>query len=188
MEFFYFIRNGSAPAKYPGGEMSMSEAAIAKKQELVEKAATEFKESVSAVVVDYRGLTVEEVTDLRKQLRDAGISMKVIKNTILSRAAKEAGIEGMDDVFKGPTAVAFSKEEAVAPAKIIADFAKEATALEIKGGIIEGKVSSVDEIQSIAKLPNREGLLSMLLSVLQAPVRNTALAVKAVAEQKDEVA
>src|SRR5699024_7359823 len=140
----------------------MSEAAIAKKQVLVEKAADSFKEAVSVVVVDYRGLTVEEVTELRKQLRDAGISMKVIKNTILSRAAKAAGIEGMDDVFKGPTAVAFSKEDVVAPAKIIADFAKNAEALEIKGGVIEGKVSSVDEIQAIAKLPNREGLLSML--------------------------
>lgn len=166
----------------------MSEAAIAKKQVLVEKAVDSFKEAVSVVVVDYRGLTVEEVTELRKQLRDAGISMKVIKNTILSRAAKAAGIEGMDDVFKGPTAVAFSKEDVVAPAKIIADFAKNAEALEIKGGVIEGKVSSVDEIQAIAKLPNREGLLSMLLSVLQAPVRNTALAVKAVADQKEEVA
>ncbi|MGQ4823982.1 50S ribosomal protein L10, partial [Enterococcus faecalis] len=111
--------------------------------------------------------------------------MKVIKNSILSRAAKKAGLEGMDEVFTGPTAVAFSNEDVVAPAKIMDEFAKEAKALEIKGGIIEGKVSSLEEITALAKLPNREGLLSMLLSVLQAPVRNVAYAVKAVAGKED---
>ena len=138
--------------------------------------------------MDYRGLTVEEVTNLRKQLRDAGIQMKVIKNSVLSRAAEAAGLEGMDDVFKGPTAIAFSNDDVVAPAKIIAEFAKEAAALEIKGGVIEGRVSSATEINALATLPDRDGLLSMLLSVLQAPVRNTALAIKAVAESKEEVA
>lgn len=166
----------------------MSEAAIAKKQELVDLATTKFKDAAAVVVVDYRGLTVEEVTELRKQLRDSGIEMRVIKNSILSRAANAAGLEGMDDVFKGPTAIAFSNEDVVAPAKIIANFAKEAEALEIKGGVISGKVSSVEEINTLATLPDHNGLLSMLLSVLQAPIRNTALAVKAVAEQKDEVA
>ena len=111
--------------------------------------------------------------------------MKVIKKSILSRAAKKAGLEGMDEVFTGPTAVAFSNEDVVAPAKIMDEFAKEAKALEIKGGIIEGKVSSLEEITALAKLPNREGLLSMLLSVLQAPVRNVAYAVKAVADKED---
>ena len=168
--------------------MLMSEAAIAKKQELVDLATTKFKDAAAVVVVDYRGLTVEEVTELRKQLRDSGIEMRVIKNSILSRAANAAGLEGMDDVFKGPTAIAFSNEDVVAPAKIIANFAKEAEALEIKGGVISGKVSSVEEIQTLATLPDHNGLLSMLLSVLQAPIRNTALAVKAVAEQKEEVA
>ncbi|MCI3028471.1 50S ribosomal protein L10 [Desemzia sp. C1] len=166
----------------------MSEAAIAKKQELVDLATTKFKDAAAVVVVDYRGLTVEEVTELRKQLRDSGIEMRVIKNSILSRAANAAGLEGMDDVFKGPTAIAFSNEDVVAPAKIIANFAKEAEALEIKGGVISGKVSSVEEINTLATLPDHNGLLSMLLSVLQAPIRNTALAVKAVAEQKEEVA
>ena len=99
--------------------------------------------------------------------------------------AKKAGLEGLDEVFTGPTAVAFSNEDVVAPAKIMDEFAKEAKALEIKGGIIEGKVSSLEEITALAKLPNREGLLSMLLSVLQAPVRNVAYAVKAVAEKED---
>ncbi len=138
--------------------------------------------------MDYRGLTVEEVTNLRKQLREAGVEMKVIKNSILSRAAKKVGLDGLDEVFTGPTAVAFSNDDVVAPAKIIDEFAKDAKALEIKGGVIEGKVSSVEQITALAKLPNREGLLSMLLSVLQAPVRNVAYAVKAVAEKNEEVA
>lgn len=166
----------------------MSEAAIAKKETLVQAAAEKFESAASVVIVDYRGLTVEEVTNLRKELRDAGVEMKVIKNSILSRAAKKVGLDGLDEVFTGPTAVAFSNDDVVAPAKIIDEFAKDAKALEIKGGVIEGKVSSVEQITALAKLPNREGLLSMLLSVLQAPVRNVAYAVKAVAEKNEEVA
>lgn len=166
----------------------MSEAAIAKKETLVQAAAENFESAASVVIVDYRGLTVEEVTNLRKQLRDAGVEMKVIKNSILSRAAKKVGLDGLDEVFTGPTAVAFSNDDVVAPAKIIDEFAKDAKVLEIKGGVIEGKVSSVEQITALAKLPNREGLLSMLLSVLKAPVRNMAYAVKAVAEKNEEVA
>ncbi|MDN6829032.1 MAG: 50S ribosomal protein L10, partial [Enterococcus sp.] len=129
-----------------------------------------------------------QVTELRKQLRDANVEMKVIKNSILVRAAEKAGLNGLEEVFSGPTAVAFSNEDVVAPAKIIDEFAKTAEKLEIKGGIIEGKVASIEEITALAKLPNRDGLLSMLLSVLQAPVRNVAYAVKAVAEKEEEVA
>jgi len=163
----------------------MSEAAIAKKAAIVEEVTEKFKTASSVVVVDYRGLTVDEVTRLRKQLRDANVEMKVIKNSILTRAAKAAGLEGLEEVFTGPTAVAFSNEDVVAPAKIIDESAQDAKALEIKGGIIEGKVSSVEEITALAKLPSREGLLSMLLSVLQAPVRNVAYAINAVAEKED---
>jgi len=166
----------------------MSEAAIAKKSAIVDEVSAKFSAAASVVVVDYRGLTVDEVTRLRKQLRDANVEMKVIKNSILSRTAEKAGLEGLGEVFTGPTAVAFSNEDVVAPAKIINDFAKDAKALEIKGGIIEGKVSSLEEITALAKLPNREGLLSMLLSVLQAPIRNVAYAVKAVAEKEEDAA
>ena len=166
----------------------MSEAAIAKKSAIVDEVSAKFSAAASVVVVDYRGLTVDEVTRLRKQLRDANVEMKVIKNSILSRAAEKAGLEGLGEVFTGPTAVAFSNEDVVAPAKIINDFAKDAKALEIKGGIIEGKVSSLEEITALAKLPNREGLLYMLLSVLQAPIRNVAYAVKAVAEKEEDAA
>lgn len=166
----------------------MSQAAIAKKQAIVEDVTVKFTDAASVVIVDYRGLTVDQVTELRKQLREAGVEMKVIKNSILSRAAEAANLPGLGDVFKGPTAVAFSNEDVIAPAKIINDFAEKAEALEIKGGIIEGKVSSKEEIEALATLPNREGMLSMLLSVLQAPVRNVAYAVKAVAEKEEDAA
>lgn len=166
----------------------MSEVAIAKKAAIVDEVTEKFSAAASAVIVDYRGLTVEQVTELRKQLRDANVEMKVIKNSILVRAAEKAGLNGLEEVFSGPTAVAFSNEDVVAPAKIIDEFAKTAEKLEIKGGIIEGKVASIEEITALAKLPNRDGLLSMLLSVLQAPVRNVAYAVKAVAEKNEEVA
>ena len=164
----------------------MSEASIAKKAELVDAVAEKMKAAVSIVVVDSRGLTVEQDTVLRRNLRESAVEFKVIKNSILRRAAEKAGLEGFDDIFTGPAAVAFSNEDVVAPAKIINDFANDAEALEIKGGAIEGAVASKEEILALATLPNREGLLSMLLSVLQAPVRNVAYAVKAVAESKED--
>ena len=150
--------------------------------------AEKMKAAASIVVVDSRGLTVEQDTVLRRNLRESGVEFKVIKNSILTRAAEKAGLDDMKDLFVGPSAVAFSNEDVVAPAKIINDFAKDAEALEIKGGAIEGSVSSKEEILALATLPNREGLLSMLLSVLQAPVRNVALAVKAVADSKEDAA
>jgi large subunit ribosomal protein L10 len=159
---------------------------IAKKEEIVNDITKKFQDAEAVIVFDYRGLTVEQVTVLRKQLREAGIEMRVLKNTMLRRAAQAAELPELVDIFKGPTAVAFSNEEVVAPAKIIAEFAKTAEALEIKGGVLEGKVSTVEQINKIATLPSRDGLLSMLLSVLQAPIRNTALAIKAVAEKKEQ--
>ena len=164
----------------------MSEAIIAKKAEQVDAVAEKMKAAASIVVVDSRGLTVEQDTVLRRNLRENGVEFKVIKNSILTRAAEKAGLDGMKDLFVGPSAVAFSNEDVVAPAKVLSDFAKDAEALEIKGGAIEGAVSSKEEIVALASLPSREGLLSMLLSVLQAPVRNVALAVKAVADNKED--
>ena len=164
----------------------MSEAIIAKKAEQVELIAEKMKAAASIVVVDSRGLTVEQDTVLRRTLRENGVEFKVIKNSILTRAAEKAGLDEMKDLFVGPSAVAFSNEDVIAPAKVLSDFAKDAEALEIKGGAIEGAVSSKEEIAALASLPNREGLLSMLLSVLQAPVRNVALAVKAVADNKED--
>ena len=164
----------------------MSETIIAQKASVVEDVYEKFSKAKSVVVVDYLGLTVAEATELRKELREAGVEMKVVKNTYLRRAADKAGYEGLDETFTGPTAVAFSYDDVTAPARVMSKFAKSIDALEIKGGIIEGKVSSLDAIAELATLPDRDGMLSMLLSVLQAPVRNVALAVKAVAEAKDE--
>ncbi|PCF87896.1 50S ribosomal protein L10 [Staphylococcus intermedius] len=157
----------------------------AKKQQ-VDIIADQLKSSVSTVVVDYRGLTVAEVTELRKQLREANVQYKVYKNTMLRRATEKAGIEGLDEFLTGPTAVAFTTEDVVAPAKVIAGFAKEHEALEIKSGIMEGSVITADEVKTVGSLPSHEGLVSMLLSVLQAPMRNFAYAVKAVGESKEE--
>ncbi|MDN4606542.1 50S ribosomal protein L10 [Sporosarcina highlanderae] len=156
------------------------------KQAVVEEISGKLKSAVSVVVVDYRGLNVSQVTELRKQLRDAGIDFKVYKNSMSRRAAESAGLEGLNEHLTGPNAIAFSTEDVVAPAKILNDFAKKNDKLEIKAGVIEGQIASVEEVKALAELPSREGLLSMLLSVLQAPMRNFALATKAVAEQKEE--
>jgi large subunit ribosomal protein L10 len=160
--------------------------AIELKQQIVSEIADKLKNSVSTVVVDYRGLSVAEVTELRKQLREAGVEFKVYKNSMTRRAAEANGLGELNAALTGPNAIAFSTEDVVAPAKILNDFAKKHEALELKAGVIEGNVATADEIKALADLPSREGLLSMLLSVLQAPIRNLALVTKAVAEQKEE--
>ena len=159
---------------------------IESKQQVVQEISGKLKDSVSTIVVDYRGLNVSEVTELRKQLREAGIDFKVYKNTMLRRATVENNLADLNEFLVGPTAIAFSNEDVVAPAKVLHQFSKDHSALEIKTGVIEGAVASVDQIKALAELPSRDGLLSMLLSVLQAPMRNFALATKAVAEQKEE--
>lgn len=159
---------------------------IEQKKQIVAEIADKFKASKSTIVVDYRGLTVSEVTELRKQLREAGIDFKVYKNSMTRRAAEAVELAGLNEALTGPNAIAFSNEDVVAPAKILNDFAKKHEALEIKAGVIEGNIASIEEVKALAELPSREGLLSMLLSVLQAPIRNLALAAKAVADQKEE--
>ena len=160
--------------------------AIETKKVQVQDIAEKFKAAASVVVVDYRGLNVSQVTELRKQLREAGVEFKVYKNSLTRRATEIVGVDGINEFLVGPNAVAFSNEDVIAPAKIINDFAKKNEQLEIKAGIIEGAVASAEDVKALAELPSREGLLSMLLSVLQAPMRNFALATKAVAEQKEE--
>lgn len=161
---------------------------IQAKQEAVEVIAAKLRESVTTVVADYRGLNVSQVTELRKQLREAGVEFQVLKNSLLRRATAAAELSELDEVLTGPTAVAFGTDDAVAPAKILNDFAKKNEALKLKGAVVEGRVVGESEIKALAELPSREGLLSMLLSVLQAPVRNFALAVKAVAEKEEQSA
>ncbi|AEA13789.1 MULTISPECIES: 50S ribosomal protein L10 [Bacillus] len=159
---------------------------IETKQQVVTEIADKLRASKSTIVVDYRGLTVSEATELRKQLREAGVEFKVYKNSLTRRAAESAEMAELNEFLTGPNAIAFSNEDVVAPAKVLNDFATKHEALEIKAGVIEGKLVTLDEVKAIATLPSREGLLSMLLSVLQAPIRNLALATKAVAEQKEE--
>jgi large subunit ribosomal protein L10 len=159
--------------------------AIEQKKRIVEEITEKLKKSQTTVIVDYRGLNVAEITELRKQLREAGVEFKVYKNTLMRRAAEKAELSQLNEFLTGPNAVAFSEHDPVMPAKILNDFAKKNEKLEIKAGVVEGRLVSISEIKALAELPPREGLLSMLLSVLQAPVRNFALAVKAVADQKE---
>lgn len=161
---------------------------IEAKQEAVNVVTGKLQNSASTVVADYRGLNVAQVTELRKQLREAGIEFQVLKNTLLRRATAAAELTELDAVLTGPTAIAFSETDAVAAAKILNDFAKKNDALKLKGGVVEGKVVDEAQIKALAELPSREGLLSMLLSVLQAPMRNFALAVKAVADKEEQSA
>jgi large subunit ribosomal protein L10 len=161
-------------------------AIIEQKVQIVNEITEKFKASQSTVVVDYRGLSVSELTELRKQLREAGVEFKVYKNSMTRRAVEAAELVALNESLTGPNAIAFSTEDVIAPAKILNDFAKKHDALEIKAGVIEGNVATAEEIKALAELPSREGLLSMLLSVLQAPIRNLALATKAVADQKEE--
>lgn len=156
------------------------------KQQLVDDIAAQMKESVSTIVVNYRGLTVSQMTELRKSLRDAGVEFKVYKNTMTRRAAEKAELSELNEFLTGPNAIAFSNEDVIAPAKVLYNFAKEHEALEIKAGVLEGKFTPAEDVNAIASLPSKDGLVSMLLSVLQAPVRNFAYAVKAVGEDKEE--
>jgi len=154
------------------------------KQQTVDEIADRLTRSKSTIITDYRGLTVAEVTELRRQLREAGVEYQVLKNTMTRRAAQQASVSGLEELLKGPNAIAFGFDDVVVPAKVLFNFARTHKALELKGGIVEGKVISAQEVANLATLPSREGLLSMLLSVLQAPMRNFAYAVKQIAEQQ----
>ncbi|MFC5452297.1 50S ribosomal protein L10 [Paenibacillus aestuarii] len=158
---------------------------IAVKEQAVAEVTEKLKSSSCTIVADYRGLNVAQVTQLRKSLREAGIEFTVLKNTLARRATANAELTDLDEYLTGPTAIAFSKDDVVSPAKILTEFAKKNDKLSVKAGVVEGRVVGYDQIKALADLPSKEGLLSMLLSVLQAPVRNFALAVKAVAEKKE---
>ncbi|OGX68239.1 MAG: 50S ribosomal protein L10 [Paenibacillus sp. RIFOXYA1_FULL_44_5] len=162
-----------------------NEKVLQHKQDLVLEMEEKLRNSACTVIADYRGLNVAEITELRKQLREAGVEFQVLKNKLLKRATATVNLTELDEVLAGPTAIAFSKDDIVAPAKILNNFAKKHEHLSVKAGVVEGKVVGVDAIKALADLPSREGLLSMLLSVMQAPIRNFALAVKAVSEKNE---
>ena len=148
------------------------------KQEIVAKLAEQLKSAKGVVLTGYKGLTVAQDTELRRELREAGVSYHVVKNTMLRIAAKEAGIEGLDEHLAGTTAFAFSAEDAVAPAKVICGFIKknkleDTEVLTVKVGMVEGKVIGLDEVQALASLPSREELIAKLLGSMNAPIANT---------------
>ena len=161
----------------------MNQAVLESKKNVVTEISDKFKNSGSTVIAEYRGLSVAEVTELRRKLREENVEMKVYKNTLASLAADAADLGDLKGVLTGPNALVFGQDETAA-SRILAQFAKKHKALILKGGIVEGKVVDENTIKELSALPNREGMLSMLLSVLQAPVSQFARAVNAVAEQK----
>lgn len=163
-----------------------SEKAIAQKKEEVSKIAEDMKKAQIILLVDYRGINVENVTNLRNDLRKSNSSYKVLKNNITKRALKECNIEGLDDLLEGPTAVVMNDEDYLAPAKAIYNFAKDNEYYKIKGGVIEGKVMTAEEIITLAKLPSRETLLSMLAGALLGNISKVAVALDQVRIKKEE--
>jgi large subunit ribosomal protein L10 len=160
-------------------------------QELEQK----IKENSDFIVTDYRGLTVEQITDLRNKLREKGVYYQVVKNNLVKIALKNNNIEGLDEYFFGPSAVAFAKDDPVSPSKILSDFAKKQKALKIKGGYSDGKVITDNDITELAKLPSKEVLIGKLLgslkspasgivNVLNGPIRNLVYALKEISKQK----
>lgn len=158
------------------------------KQPIVQAIAEDIKDAASVVLVDYRGLTVAEDTALRKQLREAGIVYKVCKNTMMKRAFEETDFAALDEHLEGPSAIAISKDDATAPARILCKFAKDAKALELKAGVVEGTVYDVAGLTELSKVPSREELLSKLLGSLQSPITNLARVLNQIAEQGGEAA
>ena len=163
---------------------NMNQAVLNAKQDIVSEISSKIKDSDSTVIVEYRGLSVAEVTELRRNLRAEEVDFKVYKNTMAQRAVEECGFDGLKEQLTGPNAMAFSKD-ATAAARILANYAKKHKALVLKSGIVEGKEVGLDTLKELASLPNRDGMLSMLLSCLQSPVRSFACIVKAVADAKE---
>lgn len=153
------------------------------KQPIVEEIKSYAADAKAAVLVDYRGLTVEQDTKLRRQLREAGVVYKVYKNTMLTRAFEGTDFDQLDKDLEGPTAVAFSSEDETAPARILYEFAKEAEQLQFKSAVVAGTYYDEDGIKMLAKIPSRDTLISKLLGSLQSPVTNLARVLNQIAEK-----
>ena len=158
----------------------MKEATLKAKEAEVAEIQEKLQKSQSVMFLDYRGLTVSEVTELRNKMRAAGVEYKVIKNTMMLRAAQEAGVEGLDEILEGPTAVAFGYEDPVAPAKILVDFIENAKKTQLKGGVLAGRAMSQAEIKDLASLPSKEQLLAKLMGSLNAPVTGLVMALSGI--------
>ena len=153
------------------------------KQPIVQEISEHVKDAQSVVIVDYRGLTVAEDTELRKQLREAGVTYKVYKNTLMNFAFKNTEFESLAPVLEGPSAIAISTTDATAPARVLSKFAKNAPALEIKAGVVEGTFYDADGMKAIAAVPSREELLSKFLGSIQSPISNFARVLNQIAEK-----
>lgn len=165
-----------------------SEAILESKKAIVAEIVEKMKNAEAFVLVDYKGINVEQDTAFRAKARELNVDYKIYKNTFLRFAAKECGYDELVDVLKGSTAIAFCDEDVVAPAKVVSEFAKD-NALEcltIKGGVIEGSVAKLEELQKIATLPSREALLAKMLGSLQAPISNFACVINAIKEKMEE--
>ena len=160
----------------------MNEAILQNKIALVDEVTEKFKNSNSTVVVEYRGLSVEEITQLRRALREENVELKVYKNNIAKRAAEAVG-HNLDEVLTGPNAIAFS-EDSIAPCRVLVKFAKKHKNLVVKGGVIDEEIVDAETIKTLSALPNKEGMISMLLGCLQSPIIKFACAVKAIGEQQ----
>lgn len=158
------------------------------KTSTIDEITANFDGAQGVVVVNYSGLTVEQDTQLRKQLREAGVVYKVYKNTLVKRVVAGTEFESIADTLEGTNAIAFSKTDATAPARILANFAKTANALELKCGVVEGTFYDAAGIATIATIPSREELLSKLLGSIQSPITNFARVIKQIAEQGGEAA
>ena len=158
------------------------------KAPIVQEISDSIKDAQSVVIVDYRGLTVAEDTQLRKQLREAGVTYKVYKNTFMNFAFKGTDFESLSGVLEGPNAIAISTTDATAPARVLAEFAKKAPKLEIKAGVVEGNFYDAEGMKAISSIPSREVLLSKLLGSIQSPIANFARVIKQIAEQGGEAA
>ena len=161
-------------------------AKVEQKQPIVAEISEAIKDAASIVLVTYSGITVEQDTALRKQLREAGVSYKVYKNTMIRFAAKGTEFEALEPHLEGPTALAVSKEDATAPARVLAEFAKKADKLELKGGVVEGTYYDAAGIGVIASIPSREVLLGRLLGSMQSPITNFARVLNQIAEKNGE--
>lgn len=157
---------------------------IEQKKAIVSEIKEKFENAKSVVLFDARGLKVSEVNELRRALRESGSEYKVYKNTLTKRAVESAGID-LEQYLEGPTAISFSQDE-LAPVKIISDFAKKHEALELKAGIVEGKIANVDELKSYAMIPSREGLLTMLAGGMIGVVRDLSICLDLYSKDKEE--
>lgn len=163
-----------------------SEKILSEKQQYVVELSEKLKNSVAGVLVDYKGISVADDTVLRKELREAGVEYAVVKNTMLRFAIKNVGLDGLGDVLEGTTALAISSEDPIAAAKVLSKFAdKIKDGFTIKAGFMDGDVLSAEKVVELGKLPSKEQLVGQFLSVLVAPVRGLAVALNAIAEQKE---